>query len=179
MHQSIVQRPVAAPPARRPQQWKYFRQQLAKTANPGQALRAVCPPRRSARCAFDGETDEPSVMAAIGAASLMAFSDPAYSKGCITGALIGGAAGHMAGHGKIGAIAGRTQGAVRRIRTRVRSINPDEHFRSGDLTEGTECSASSRSVGVRAAPLDPSRAGPQHRPCPRRQERGRASPITR
>ena len=34
------------------------------------------------------------------------FSSGAQAKGCIKGALVGGAAGSMAGHGKLGAVAG-------------------------------------------------------------------------
>ena len=36
----------------------------------------------------------------------LVFSSGAQAKGCIKGALVGGAAGSMAGHGKLGAVAG-------------------------------------------------------------------------
>lgn len=36
----------------------------------------------------------------------LAFSSGAQAKGCIKGALVGGVAGSMAGHGKLGAVAG-------------------------------------------------------------------------
>jgi uncharacterized protein YcfJ len=44
--------------------------------------------------------------AAYGAAISLAFVPAADAKGCIKGAIIGGAAGHMTGHGKLGAAAG-------------------------------------------------------------------------
>jgi outer membrane lipoprotein SlyB len=36
----------------------------------------------------------------------LAFSSAAQAKGCIKGAIVGGAAGSVAGHGKVGAVAG-------------------------------------------------------------------------
>ena len=36
----------------------------------------------------------------------LAFSSAAQAKGCIKGAAVGGAAGSVAGHGKVGAVAG-------------------------------------------------------------------------
>ena len=44
-----------------------------------------------------------SVLAII---ALFALAPGAQAKGCIKGALVGGGAGHMVGHGKIGAAAG-------------------------------------------------------------------------
>jgi hypothetical protein len=44
--------------------------------------------------------------AACVAAISLAFMPGADAKGCIKGALVGGAAAHMAGHGKLGAAAG-------------------------------------------------------------------------
>src|SRR5438477_5757784 len=47
------------------------------------------------------------VLAAVTAALLLtAQTATADAKGCIKGALFGGAAGHMVGHGKMGAVAG-------------------------------------------------------------------------
>ena len=47
------------------------------------------------------------VLAAVTAALLLtAQTVTADAKGCIKGALVGGAAGHMVGHGKMGAAAG-------------------------------------------------------------------------
>jgi len=47
------------------------------------------------------------VLAAVTAALLLAAQTvTADAKGCIKGALVGGAAGHMVGHGKMGATAG-------------------------------------------------------------------------
>src|SRR5436190_24359691 len=47
------------------------------------------------------------VLAAVTAAFLLtAQTVTADAKGCIKGALVGGAAGHMVGHGKMGAVAG-------------------------------------------------------------------------
>jgi hypothetical protein len=44
---------------------------------------------------------------AVAAISLFAIPAPADAKGCIKGALVGGAAGHLAGHhGVLGAAAG-------------------------------------------------------------------------
>jgi hypothetical protein len=36
----------------------------------------------------------------------VAISSPVYAKGCIKGAIVGGAAGSTVGHGKLGAVAG-------------------------------------------------------------------------
>ena len=44
--------------------------------------------------------------AATAALLLTAQTATADAKGCIKGALVGGAAGHMVGHGKMGAVAG-------------------------------------------------------------------------
>ena len=47
------------------------------------------------------------VLAGLTAALLLtAQTVTAEAKGCIKGALVGGAAGHMVGHGKMGAVAG-------------------------------------------------------------------------
>src|SRR4026209_1718584 len=43
---------------------------------------------------------------ALAIVALFALAPGAHAKGCIKGALVGGAAGHMVGHGKIGAAAG-------------------------------------------------------------------------
>lgn len=43
---------------------------------------------------------------AVLALALFANGTPADAKGCIKGAIVGGAAGSMAGHGKMGAAAG-------------------------------------------------------------------------
>ena len=40
------------------------------------------------------------------AAMALVASGAAEAKGCIKGAIVGGAAGHMTGHGKLGAAAG-------------------------------------------------------------------------
>jgi len=45
-------------------------------------------------------------VAATLAISLLSFSVPAEAKGCIKGAIVGGAAGHLAHHGVLGAIGG-------------------------------------------------------------------------
>jgi hypothetical protein len=44
--------------------------------------------------------------AACAAAISLGFAPAAGAKGCNKGAIVGGAAGHMAGHGKLGAAAG-------------------------------------------------------------------------
>jgi hypothetical protein len=44
--------------------------------------------------------------AACAAAISLAFAPGAEAKGCIKEAIVGGVAGHMAGHGKLGAAAG-------------------------------------------------------------------------
>jgi hypothetical protein len=46
------------------------------------------------------------LVTACAAAISLAYAPGADAKGCIQGAVIGGAAGHMAGHGKLGAAAG-------------------------------------------------------------------------
>jgi uncharacterized protein YcfJ len=46
------------------------------------------------------------LVTACAAAISLAYAPGADAKGCIKGAVIGGAAGHMAGHGKLGAAAG-------------------------------------------------------------------------
>lgn len=46
------------------------------------------------------------MMAAFAAAVSLTFSPAAEAKGCIKEAIVGGVAGHMAGHGKLGAVAG-------------------------------------------------------------------------
>jgi uncharacterized protein YcfJ len=52
-------------------------------------------------------SDMKFVLAAVTAALLLtAQTVTADAKGCIKGALVGGAAGHMVGHGKMGAAAG-------------------------------------------------------------------------
>jgi hypothetical protein len=44
--------------------------------------------------------------AALALALIAGASNPAHAKGCITGAVVGGAAGHMANHGVLGAAGG-------------------------------------------------------------------------
>jgi uncharacterized protein YcfJ len=46
------------------------------------------------------------MVAACAAAISLAFAPAADAKGCIKGAIVGGVADHMAGHGKLGAAAG-------------------------------------------------------------------------
>jgi hypothetical protein len=46
------------------------------------------------------------MVAACAAAISLAFAPTADAKRCIKGAIVGGAAGHMAGQGKLGAAAG-------------------------------------------------------------------------
>ncbi len=48
----------------------------------------------------------PFLTAAAFALGLAALGAPAEAKGCLKGAVVGGAAGSMAGHGKAGAAAG-------------------------------------------------------------------------
>ncbi|SFJ52772.1 hypothetical protein [Bradyrhizobium sp. Gha] len=43
---------------------------------------------------------------AVACVLALASISPAEAKGCIKGAIIGGVAGHMAGRGKLGALAG-------------------------------------------------------------------------
>jgi hypothetical protein len=47
-----------------------------------------------------------SLISAIALISLATFASPAEAKGCIKGAIVGGIAGKMTGHGKMGAVAG-------------------------------------------------------------------------
>src|ERR1041385_3758939 len=64
---------------------------------------------RASRCAVVrvGRIDMKLALAAATAALLLtAQTVTADAKGCIKGALVGGAAGHMVGHGKMGAVAG-------------------------------------------------------------------------
>jgi uncharacterized protein YcfJ len=44
--------------------------------------------------------------AACAASISLAYAPTSDAKGCIKGAIVGGAAGHMTGHGKLGAAAG-------------------------------------------------------------------------
>jgi outer membrane lipoprotein SlyB len=53
--------------------------------------------------------------AATAALMLTAQTVTADAKGCIKGALVGGAAGHMVGHGKMGAVAGCVVGHQREL----------------------------------------------------------------
>ncbi|MER2248844.1 hypothetical protein ABS772_02840 [Methylorubrum podarium] len=48
----------------------------------------------------------PILTAAVLALGVAALAGPAEAKGCLKGAVVGGAAGSMAGHGKAGAAAG-------------------------------------------------------------------------
>lgn len=45
-------------------------------------------------------------LAIIFAALTLTMSSPVQAKGCIKGAIVGGAAGSTVGHGKLGAVAG-------------------------------------------------------------------------
>ena len=73
----------------------------------------------------------------------LVFSSGAQAKGCIKGALVGGAAGSMAGHGKLGAVAGCVVAATtltRRMRKRthkpqVRNRNRTISDAAGSLAE--------------------------------------------
>ena len=47
-----------------------------------------------------------AVAAVVGVAALGSWSPPASAAGCLKGAIIGGLAGHFAGHGLLGAGAG-------------------------------------------------------------------------
>lgn len=54
----------------------------------------------------------------------LAFSSAAEAKGCIKGALVGGVAGSVVGHGKLGAAAGCVVGRSKSNKADAEKANP-------------------------------------------------------
>jgi uncharacterized protein YcfJ len=78
-----------------------------------------------------------AVAAIVGVAALGSWSPPANAAGCLKGAIIGGLAGHFAGHGLLGAGAGCVVGrhyANRTVRQDMRPTQTRTATRDDDTT---------------------------------------------
>jgi outer membrane lipoprotein SlyB len=69
--------------------------------------------------------------AACVAAISLAFAPAADAKGCIKGATVGGVAGHMVGHGKLGAAAGCVVGHHEANKKNPNNANAQQQAPSG------------------------------------------------